>query len=211
MNKRCTGKLHYLILSVVIVISSVLLHAQTSNYNTTNWRFSNPTPMGATFLDMDYFDNNVGLAVSGEGCIARTTNGGANWTYGAFTFTNPSGQMIRPGFNDVHFVTSSVAYAVGSSGCMAKSTDGGVTWSFVNNPLYANAKSINAVWFVDANKGYIGGDANNAVDSLPRLYVTLNGGATWDSIAPPPVNGVSVLVILIIHKFLLFYILWMRS
>ncbi|TMI65632.1 MAG: T9SS type B sorting domain-containing protein [Bacteroidetes bacterium] len=188
MNKRCLGKLHYSLLSIVLLFSSVLLHAQTSNYNTTTWRFSNPTPMGATFTDLDYFDNNTALATSSDGCIAKTTNGGTNWTYGAFTFTTPAGLVIKPVFNDVHFVTSTVAYAVGTPGCMVKTTDGGTTWSFVNTPLYANSKSINAVWFIDANKGYIGGQWNT-LDSIPKLYVTNNGGATWDSLAAPGISG----------------------
>jgi gliding motility-associated-like protein len=90
----------------------------------------------------------------------------------------------------VHYVTANVAYAVGDRGCMAKTIDGGATWSFVNTPLFANSKNINACWFLDADKGYIGGQFNT-LDSLPKLYFTLNGGSTWDSIAAPAANGVT--------------------
>jgi len=144
--------------------------------------------MGITFLDLDFFDNNTAIAVGSDGGIARTTDGGTNWTYGVFTFTTSAGLVTKPSFSDVHFVSSSVAYAVGNSGCMAKSIDGGATWTFINNPLFANARNVNTVWFVDANKGYIAGQWNTP-DSIPKVYVTNNGGATWDSLAAPAVNG----------------------
>jgi hypothetical protein len=73
---------------------------------------------------------------------------------------------------------------------MAKTTDGGVTWSFVNTPLFNNQKIIYTCYFLDVNKGYIGGQFNT-LDSIPKLYFTLNGGSTWDSIAAPAANGVT--------------------
>jgi hypothetical protein len=75
-------------------------------------------------------------------------------------------------------------YAVGDQGCLAKSTDGGLTWSFVNNPLYPRSRNINAVWFVNKDTGYIAGQ-HNSLDSIPKLYFTKNGGATWDSLNAP--------------------------
>jgi gliding motility-associated-like protein len=157
-------------------------------YNTANWKFSNPKQFGFTILDLDYFDNNNVLAVGSDGGIAKSTDGGTNWTYGPFTYTNPLGQVTKSTFNDVHYVTSTVAYAVGDRGNMAKTIDGGVTWSFIATPLFINSRNMNACWFLDANRGYIGGQWNTP-DSTPKLYFTLNGGTTWDSIAAPAANG----------------------
>ncbi|MBL0201122.1 MAG: hypothetical protein IPP81_13615 [Chitinophagaceae bacterium] len=175
-------------LALILVTGSAVF---AQGFNTTNWKFSNPKPFGFTVLDVDYFDNNNAIAVGEQGGIARSTDGGRNWTYGVFTHLTPASQLSKTTFNDVHFPSANVAYAVGNNGVMAKTTDGGATWSFVNNPLFPNQKIINACWFVDANKGYIGGQWNNTVDSLPKLYFTLNGGSTWDSIAAPISNGVS--------------------
>ncbi|MFN8243152.1 MAG: YCF48-related protein [Ferruginibacter sp.] len=179
------------LICTILFLLVVSVSAFSQGFNTTNWKFSNPKQFGFTVLDVDYFDNNNVIAVGDQGGIARSTDGGRNWTYGVFTYLTPAGLLSKTTFNDVHFVTSTVAYAVGNNGVMAKTTDGGTTWSFVNNPLFPNQKPINACWFINANKGYIGGDYNNTPDSLPKLYVTLNGGASWDSIAAPPVNGVS--------------------
>ncbi len=191
MNKSCFRKMHNYLLVILFSLSSFFATGQ-GTFNTTDWRFSNPKQFGFTVQDVDYADNNNAIAVGSDGGIAKTVDGGANWTYGVFTFINPATGFVTKGnFNDVHFVTSTTAYAVSNTGLMIKTTDGGASWSTVNTPLTPTTKNINAVWFVNENKGYIGGDVNNNVDSIPRLYVTLNGGATWDSITPPAVNGVS--------------------
>ena len=173
------------------MLSFSVVIVQAQGYNTTNWKFSNPKQFGFSIFDVDYFDNNNVIAVGSDGGIAKSTDGGTNWTYGPFTYINQTGFQVKNTFNDVHYITATTAYAVGNGGLMAKTTDGGATWSFVANPLFPNNKNINTVWFLDANKGYIGGQWNNSTDSLPKIYVTLNGGSTWDSIAPPPSNGVT--------------------
>lgn len=192
MNKHCSRKFQYYLLLILLSISSITSFAQSGKYNKTDWKFSNPKQFGFTVLDVDFFDNNNAIAVGSDGGIAKTTDGGSNWTYGVFTFVNATnGFVTKASFSDVHFITATVAYAVSTNGCMVKTTDGGDTWTFVTTPLYTNAKNINACWFLDANKGYIGGQYNNTIDSLPKLYFTLNGGSTWDSIAAPAVNGVT--------------------
>jgi photosystem II stability/assembly factor-like uncharacterized protein len=175
----------------VIMLSFISTFSYSQGYNTTNWKFSNPKQFGFTLLDVDYFDNTNVIAVGSDGGIAKSTDGGSNWVYGGFTYIGTNGIITKSTFNDVHYVSANIAYAVGDRGSMAKTTDGGVTWSFVNTPLFPNIKNINAVWFLDANKGYIGGQNNGTLDSLPKLYVTLNGGTTWDSIAAPTANGVT--------------------
>jgi gliding motility-associated-like protein len=158
-------------------------------YDTTMWRFRDPKQFGFTVLDLDFYDDNNVIAVGSDGGIAKSRDGGANWTYGPFTFNNPAGLRAKPSLADVHYVTDQIVYAVGSIGCMAKSTDGGQSWSFVQTPLYNRGRNINAVWFVNKDTGYIGGQ-HNSMDSIPKLYFTRNGGATWDSMAAP-VGGVS--------------------
>ena len=157
---------------------------QQSLYDSRNWRFMNPTPMGFTFFDVDFVDNNQVLAVGAEGGIARSTNGGVSWNYGVFTFQTFAGLTTRPTIYDVHAVNNQIAYAVGNLGMMAKTTDGGVNWTFVRTPLYAKGRNINSVWFTSPTTGYIGGQ-HNTPDSLPKVYVTRDGGSTWDSIAAP--------------------------
>jgi gliding motility-associated-like protein len=187
MRKKIT-----LYLSMLFLLLSPIAYGQ-GFYNTTNWKFSNPKQFGFTVLDVDFFDNNNVIAVGGSGGIAKSSDGGKNWKYGPFSFISSAsnGSLLTTAtLNDVHYATVNVAYAVGDRGCMAKTIDGGSNWSFVNTPLFANTKNINAVWFLNKDTGYIGGQSNS-IDSIPKLYITRNGGTTWDSIAAPPSNGKS--------------------
>ncbi len=194
MNKSCFGKMHHHLLVILLSFFSLFVVAQ-GQYNTTNWRYSNPQKFGFTVYDVDFADNNNVIAVGSDGGIAKSTDGGSTWTYGVFTYTTPTGYLSKPSqFLDVHYVTPSVAYAVGVTGglsssvypggVMAKTTDGGLTWTTVNNPLFANRRNINTCWFVNKDTGYIAGQWNTA-DSIPKLYFTKNGGATWDSLNAP--------------------------
>lgn len=183
MNMHRAGRLHRYLLVLVFSFTCNLLMSQ-GFYNTTNWRFSNPKQFGFTVTDLDFINDNSGIAVGGNSGIAYSTDGGINWKYGAFTFINAAGLQTGTSFQDVHFVSSTIAYAVGTGGCMAKTTDGGATWSAVRTPLYNNSRNINTVWFVNENKGYIGGEWNT-LDSIPKVYFTLNGGASWDSLVSP--------------------------
>ncbi len=190
MSKHCAGKYQKLLFLIVLSFMSMVTYGQGGQYNTTNWRFSNPKPFGITILDVDFFDNNNVIAVGSDGGITRSTDGGTNWTYGPYTFNTAAGVLTKPSFSDVHFVTSTTAYAVGNQGCMVKTTNGGSSWSFVTTPLYAKGLNINAVWFVNKDTGYIGGQFN-ALDSIPKIYFTRNGGSSWDSLATPVANGKS--------------------
>jgi gliding motility-associated-like protein len=165
------------------------LKSTGQNYDTKFWRFSNPKPMGFTVLDAAYADNNNVIAVGSEGGIARSSDGGTTWIHGVYTFPNQAGLIARPAFQDLQVVNTSVAYAVGTGGAMIKTTDGGQNWAFVKTPLFANSRNINAVWFINRDTGYIGGQ-HNTPDSLPKLYFTRNGGATWDSLNAPT-GGIS--------------------
>ena len=181
MSKQHLKKMHYWVVLIMLSFSSLSVMAQ-SEYRTDKWRFSDPKQFGFTVLDVQFYDNNFGIAVGLNGGIATTTNGGAKWNYGPFTYTGLTGLKLANTFEDVHIASPTVAYAVGLAGLMAKTTDAGKTWTFVTTPLWANQRNINTCWFFDKDNGYIAGQWNTA-DSLPKLYRTKDGGNTWDSLA----------------------------
>ena len=152
----------------------------SAQVGTSKWTYSNPKPFGFWCNQIAYADDNNALVVGEAGAIAKTTDGGANWNYFAYTTTNASGALSRPTFNDVQVVNSSLAYAVGTDGIMIKSIDGGINWSLVTTPFYTDKLEINTVWFLDAATGYIGG-SGDPVTRQSTMYKTTDGGATWQT------------------------------
>ncbi len=177
---------------VCLLATIVQVNGQVNNPSMGNspFKFANPTPMGYSWLDMSFIDNNVGLTVGANGGIGRSTDGGRNWVAIPYKYATNTGSVSLASFSDVQMVTSSIAYAVGSGGLMIKSTDGGMNWTPVTTPLTALGKNINALHFLNKDTGYIGGAAINStnttsINDAPKIYVTKNGGATWDSLATP--------------------------
>ena len=191
MLKHCLEKWLRLFLASLILLPSFTSQAQTNPpMGSSPWRYANPTPMGYSLTDMSFIDNKTGLAVGVNGGIARTTDSGRNWQAIAYKYATNTGAVQLASFNDVQFVTPAVAYAVAAGGLMVKSTDGGTTWNPVTTPLTALGRNINAVHFLNKDTGYIGGAAlttgnTTNVNDAPKVYITRNGGATWDSLATP--------------------------
>ncbi|HEX6168502.1 MAG TPA: YCF48-related protein [Chitinophagaceae bacterium] len=187
---------HYLLRAAgfllgVMMIASLKSHAQLNPSMGSNpWKYANPSQYGFLVQDMSFVDNNNGLGVGTSGAITKTTDGGYSWQYIFFKYVSPANQVSLPSLNDVHFVTPSVAYAVGNSGVMIKSTDGGSNWAQITTPLTALSKNINGLHFLNKDTGYIAGASINTtnttnVNDAPKIYITRNGGTTWDSLVTP--------------------------
>ncbi len=191
MVKGCLKKNVSPLVFFVFLLTSLGSHGQLNpSVGTSQWKYKTPFQYGYVMNDMSFVDNNNGLAVGGNGAIAKTTDGGYNWQYLSFKYVSATNQVSLASFSDVHFVTPTIAYAVGGGGLMIKSTDGGLNWTQVTNPLTARSKNINALHFLNKDTGYIGGAAINttnttSIDDAPKVYFTRNGGATWDSLATP--------------------------
>ena len=117
-----------------------------------------------TLLDVYFVNASTGFAAAavwtGEGAIARTTNGG--WTWDTIYWTSDAIYCI-------HFPTATTGYAAGKGGHMYKTTDGGNTWNVLSSGVY---QGINDIWFVSENIG-------TAVGESGLILRTENGGTTW--------------------------------
>lgn len=72
-------------------------------------------------------------------------------------------------------------WAVGTDGAVRKSTDNGETWQIVTISG-ASDYHLNAVFFRDANNGFIVGEKKADPDRFKgKIYRTTNGGASWDA------------------------------
>ena len=128
---------------------------------------------GSQFRDLYFLDAQTGYCIGGENLILKTTDGGDTWTP---TVTPVVSQYI---LSSIHFPTPQIGYVVGTgySWSYLKTTDGGDTWSLmpINTPV-ANLSNLEAVYFTEPDKGFIGGWYISA------FIATNNGGTNWTSL-----------------------------
>lgn len=127
-----------------------------------------------------YFVNaNVGYSFTSAGPsgtlvpykIFKTTNGGNDWTEQFVDFS--------PGhYNTMHFSDTENGWVVADSGKVLKTTNGGVNWNFVTNSGVNQQSGCKAVFFLDANNGWISSKASDN-EQTPFVVHTTDGGATW--------------------------------
>jgi len=114
--------------------------------------------------DVHFFDQNtgcaVGGAVTGEGAVIRTIDGGLTWQT---TFWG--GYYLYA----VDFPTPSIGYAVGSNGMALKTTNAGQSWSTLSTGV--------GVELLDVSFGTP--EIGSAVGALGFVIRTVDGGANW--------------------------------
>src|SRR5262245_31335214 len=121
--------------------------------------------------DVFFFDQNTGLVsgavFDGRGAIARTTDGGTNWSTLFFD------QAIQ----GISFPQPTSGFAAGGGGRISHSTDAGITWTDQTSGTSAN---LNDVSFAsDALRGFAVGDSGTIV-------WTNSGGGPAPSPTPRP-------------------------
>jgi photosystem II stability/assembly factor-like uncharacterized protein len=121
--------------------------------------------------DVFFFDQNTGVVsgtvFDGRGAIARTTDGGTNWSTLFFD------QAIQ----GIDFPQPTSGFAVGAGGRISHSTDAGITWTDQTSGTSAN---LNDVSFAsDALRGIAVGDSGT-------ILWTANGGGPGPTPTPTP-------------------------
>ena len=112
---------------------------------------------------------NIGYSVGQNATILKTTNGGQTW------ISLNTGLPIYGTLLSVCFIDANIGYVVGYANVILKTTDGGTTWTSQNSGIFDN---FTAVYFRDANNGYITG-SSGTLSSPCEILKTTNGGTTW--------------------------------
>jgi photosystem II stability/assembly factor-like uncharacterized protein len=144
------------------------------------WTSRSLAGLATGLIDVFFFDENVGIAVGGDGVgssaqqqaasravVLRTEDGGDSWER-VYHGTTP-GQWIWK----ISFPTADVGYVSIQGpdliGTVLKSTDGGRTWapvSPVGEPL-----GFSAIGFVTPDSGWVASD--------DMVFSTIDGGRSW--------------------------------
>lgn len=149
----------------------------------SNASLSIPTNLGAfegvivsyiDFNSISFLDDNIGFALSINGNISTTTNGGSTWkvvgsitetdNYSCLDFPSPNigyatanswlykttdggntwTQFTQINIQDIEFVTDNIGYGF-FSGMLYKTTDGGENWSMIND----NSIDLSEISFIN--------------------------------------------------------------
>ncbi len=136
------------------------------------------TPHSMTYIDfrqIQFVDNNLGYAQSGEN-FYKTTDGGDTWSLvGSLSL----GTSVFS--SDFTFVNENLGYATtGGSygGHVFKTIDGGVTWTALNNGYDIIDEGITAIYFLDEDNGFISGGFNQK-----KVMKTIDGGNNWTQVS----------------------------
>jgi photosystem II stability/assembly factor-like uncharacterized protein len=126
-------------------------------------------------VDIQFYDNNYGLAASKSGYIYRTTNGGLNWD-----------SVSTPGVNheltSVMIINDTLAYtgykANGNGFGLFISTDAGQSWSFDGNSATFAYPDIFGTHLTTSGRMYAGGYSNTMFDGI--IFNNNNPLQIWD-------------------------------
>ena len=113
------------------------------------------------FSSIYFNDQNIGWAVTGEGEIWKTENGGLHWS---LNYNDPLFD-----FQDINFIDSLTGWVCGDGGLILKTEDAGLNWTILNTNSFEKLYSIEFI------NDYVGW----ACGTNGELLNTQNGGTSW--------------------------------
>ncbi|MBC7872848.1 MAG: T9SS type A sorting domain-containing protein [Ferruginibacter sp.] len=157
--------------------TAIFLIASISSYSQSGWKVTNAPVFGNRVDDIFMVNTLIGYAVSGDGKIVKTTDGGENWVI----LVQNSGIYCR----SVEFFDAQRGFVGGfpfgssnPTNVLRKTTDGGATWTDLTSMLHPNARKggICGLAVADKNTIYGGG---NWFDDAPYIIKSVDAGDTW--------------------------------
>lgn len=187
---------------LLLMVAMATVYAQSPG--TWQSKGSGITATNRSMQGVSAVDSNIawGITYHLPGTLAtreftRTIDGGNTWTSGVIdsagdgSFTNLCIYALNQNTAWVA-MTNAGEQAFGR---IYKTTNGGQTWAQQSGSFRDSSNSIVAIHFFDANNGVTFGSpgtGNPAIDSL-RIWITSNGGTTWNRIPkeqlPPVLAG----------------------
>jgi photosystem II stability/assembly factor-like uncharacterized protein len=164
------------------VIAFSFLFLSFSCYSQTGWKICNSPAFGNRVDDLFMLNTQVGYAVSGDGRIVKTTDGGENWVQ---LLQNSSVYCRSVEFvNEQKGFVGAFSFNAGSANILRKTTDGGLTWIDLTPQLPVRARGgICGLCIPDSNTIYGGG---NWFEDAAYIIKSTDGGNTWGLIDMSP-------------------------
>lgn len=164
---------HLLCLNFINDLTGYACGADVTIIKTTDagltWQIKNNSPGSGTYLSCHFFNELTGLvARSSPDIIARTTNGGLNWT--TVLSTSPSTGTAFA------FANATTGVVMTDGGSIYKTTNAGINWAITQ--VGTSSYGLYAGCFINDNIGYVVGKKSG----LPTggvIIKTGNRGDNW--------------------------------
>ncbi len=144
-----------------------------------SWKFIHPLPQSNNLRKIKALDASTWFAGGANGTYMKTSNAGVNWYFhhqaGKFNAAQATTYVY-----DMWFFDANTGVVVGDQGYIGRTTNGGVTFDSVGVGLIPTNSRCWAVWFANANTGYIGAGSQTAYNS--NILKTTNGGINWTNV-----------------------------
>ena len=121
-----------------------------------------------------------GFAVGAANAMLKTIDGGTVWT----SVTTPVAQ-VAVAINGVFALTAQKIWLAYNDGKLFYSNDGGTTWAQRTHPMSA-AGALIQVGFLNEMQGFF---IHNPSGPVGSLYLTRDGGYTWEPVELSGTNG----------------------
>lgn len=157
------------------ILITRLINAQDNQ----DWKFLHPLPQSNNLRKIKMIDANTWFAVGQNGTFMRSTNAGVNWYFHHFA-GKINATLATTYAYDLWFFNSNTGVVVGDQGYIGRTTNGGITFDSVGLGLVPTNSRCWAVWFADANTGYIGAGSQTAFTT--NILKTTNGGVNWANV-----------------------------
>jgi photosystem II stability/assembly factor-like uncharacterized protein len=112
-------------------------------------------------------------AVTDDGYVYRSNNGGASWTIKL--------SLGSPQFNESSWLRSGIGWIVGETNTIYLTKDFGDTWSLITGPTDGAGDNLNTVHVTPDGTVFMGNNAG-------EVYGSFNEGAEWSTL---PAQGVT--------------------
>ena len=140
-------------------------------------------PTGQAYSAVSFVDPLHAVAVSADGSVVATTDGGATWnlrpTPGPKTVNAVWPGNVVPtawSFLGVSFVDPDHGFVVGVDGLILVTADGGATWTYRGDTRYGALRDVD---FVDEFHGQVVGAVSGRPDQVKYTTLGTNDGETW--------------------------------
>ena len=162
-----------------------IAYADVTSIGTTSWVHVNVGAVNGQYINaLLWTDYRYMFAVTNDGYVYRSLDGGATWTAVLTTAVQA--------LNDIAALTSGhnsgVVYTVGASNTIFMSEDTGVTWTAVTGPTGAAGDSLLTACLTPDGTLFIGDDAG-------EIYGSYDQGVEWTTLSIQGITPTSVVAI----------------